>query len=513
LAFSVDGDAVVVAYDHEVHQWIVGASAPRITRVDRGVVRAMFASTLPLFTIVARESIDVYEIPPSKEDAPLSFCAAAAPTEQEFVFSVDLEHIVDAEFSPDSDMLAAIDEHGRISVWAASTYVLSGCFEYLYAIDVGSTEFSWLDSTNMIVSSEIGFGVWPIPRTAPEGPREDVHFGGRGARLACSPNERLAAFADPVKECGFVFVHFKSKTELDEQEEEEDTATRILRRSQSSRKSEIGVGVLPLLEHGVRDWWTVDEEPLCLAYSPDGKHCAVGALDGHLKIFNAETGYSLKVALMDPKTIYCVAFNREGTTLAVGGESSHIELLNIVPVHNQRSNNSNLRNSVDESSAGPGEVELLLEVNDEVHGIAFTTDDRFIVASAGQNVCVWTMTGDLICEQHVGPIQDVDVNAKMIAVACGHEGSMSLKSVKGEMRAVCVWDWKGTALDAPAQRLEFPEFVFACKFSPDSSRLLCADDSGNIRVYDTRDWSVLFSLKLTGGVRSASWACDSTTSR
>ena len=56
-----------------------------------------------------------------------------------------------------------------------------------------------------------------------------------------------------------------------------------------------------MLEHGVRDWWTVDEEPLCLAYSPDGKHCAVGALDGHLKVFNAETGYSLKVALMDPK--------------------------------------------------------------------------------------------------------------------------------------------------------------------------------------------------------------------
>ena len=65
---------------------------------------------------------------------------------------------------------------------------------------------------------------------------------------------------------------------------------------------------------------------LCVAYAPDGKTLATGAMDGTVRLWDAATGKEKAVLRGHRKSVYAVAFSLNGKLLASGGGGMALRL-------------------------------------------------------------------------------------------------------------------------------------------------------------------------------------------
>src|SRR5262249_37656696 len=58
---------------------------------------------------------------------------------------------------------------------------------------------------------------------------------------------------------------------------------------------------------------------LCIAFSPDGKTIATGAVEATIRLWDADTGAEIKVLRGHGDRVECLAFSPDGKTLLSGG--------------------------------------------------------------------------------------------------------------------------------------------------------------------------------------------------
>ncbi|HEX7312951.1 MAG TPA: caspase family protein [Pyrinomonadaceae bacterium] len=157
---------------------------------------------------------------------------------------------------------------------------------------------------------------------------------------------------------------------------------------------------------------------LALAYSPDGKLLATGALDGRIVLRDAGTGEA-RMELKHDAAVFSLAFNSEGTTLVSGDLDQNIYLWDVA---------TGARGKCFKGHLKPGHVEKGASVQ-------FTPDGKHI-ASGGTDgtVRLWdTATGKQLAsvQGHAGPVASIAFNHMSTMLAAGsNDASASIWDVR-----------------------------------------------------------------------------------
>jgi WD40 repeat protein/tRNA A-37 threonylcarbamoyl transferase component Bud32 len=205
------------------------------------------------------------------------------------------------------------------------------------------------------------------------------------------------------------------------------------------------VSAVPLRGH--KDTWA---HPRALAFSPDGKHLAVGCGDGTVRIHAANDWREVKILTNHTAWVGSVAFSRDGQWLAsTGGEHS-------IRVWRTRDWQ---------------ETAMLRGHEEEVWAVAFTPDGQHLVSgSKDHSVRLWPLTSPL------KPVEAVSVSGE-------GTGFIGLSGVcpysLGPSNVLTIWD--GQTLQVRQRLSSYPvPNVIGSVPSPDGRMLLMATAEGGL---------------------------------
>lgn len=196
-----------------------------------------------------------------------------------------------------------------------------------------------------------------------------------------------------------------------------------------------------------------------VAYSPDGRYLAVGANNGKIGIWQADTGQPAATWYAHEGAVYTVAFSPGGTMLASGGAEGKIHLWE---AHRGRL----LRTLVGHEAA----------VQEVVFGPKTPTSSQGRVlasASDDRSLRLWdTQTGELlnVLHGHTGFILTAAISPDSQVLASG-----------GRDRTVRLWDLESGRAHAVLE--EHEGWVTSVAFSPDGRLLASCGEDGAIRLW------------------------------
>lgn len=224
-----------------------------------------------------------------------------------------------------------------------------------------------------------------------------------------------------------------------------------------------------------------------VAISPDGRYAASGGFGQYLRLWDLLT--SLQIQKLSPAAT-CAAWSADGKLLLAGATDGRLHLWK-VPADLAR---------------GPWPPPRSAPGNGPVNAVAFALDGKG-VAGADSKGIVWTGrtdTDSLTLQPWLQSFpflafQGLAISPDGKTLACG-----------GAAKKVYLGEW-GAAPGTPGE-LNGPPLQAACTsvaFSPDGKRLVVADQSGRLNLWDAETRRHQRTISLPGPIRAAVFAPDS----
>jgi len=214
----------------------------------------------------------------------------------------------------------------------------------------------------------------------------------------------------------------------------------------------------------LRQFSSLERDPLSLAFSPDGNRIAAGCKDKLVHVWSVETGDSLLTLHGHEDWVNTVNFDVAGTTIVSGSDDSTIRLW-------------------DARTGAPRKV--LRGHLDNVNAVRFSADGKRLFSTSNDGtIKVWdpTPSQGLVELPHPDWIRCLDFSPDGKTIATGDED--------GFLR---IWSVREGALlrerKLPTRRL------ITIRFSPDGSRLAVGGISPEIDIVDPRDLSQIGRLQ------------------
>ena len=206
-----------------------------------------------------------------------------------------------------------------------------------------------------------------------------------------------------------------------------------------------------------------------LALSPDGKYLATGASDGHVRVWESDTGQLLLDLSIQSSTVWGIAFSPDGKLLATPGPDNTAKIW--------------------DAMTGKSRMTLAGH-SDEIRGLAFSPDGTKLgTASADASAKIWNLsTGEALITLtgHSDPLW---------AIAFSPDGTrLATSSRDGTAR---IWD---AATGQPLFTLEgHTNTVGDLAFSTDGTRLVTTSNDGVLKLWEIATGRGLLTLPGIGG--------------
>ena len=210
-----------------------------------------------------------------------------------------------------------------------------------------------------------------------------------------------------------------------------------------STNQDATVSVIPLTEYG----------PVTLAFSPDGKHLAVGSMGGTIRIHAANDWRQVKMLTNHTAWVSSLAFSKDGQWLA---SASFDHSIRVWRTHDWQ------------------ETATLRGHLDEVWAVAFTPDSqRLVTGSKDYSVRLWPLAG------RSKPVEEVSVSAE--GTTCFLSGLCPFSV--GPSNILTIWD--GQRLQVRQRLSNYPvPNVIGGRPSPDGRMLLMMTAEGRVWLTD-----------------------------
>jgi WD40 repeat protein/serine/threonine protein kinase len=280
-------------------------------------------------------------------------------------------------------------------------------------------------------------------------------------------------------------------------------------------------------DRGIRVWDVSRPEPTAfwpsefklssdLAFSRDGKHLARASWDALAEVWDTATGRKLQTFKGHSGIVNSIAFSPDGKRLATGGADGTVRLWDIAESGDAAATSlpdSGLRSVIPYLSPDGRSLLAITLGQDrqrpelwdtstrrmrsspiELEGVLMSVDwsgggQRLYLADAGKNVyIVETASG-----QVVGRFR---VSAEPSAYKTALSPDEKWYAYSGPGHTIQVWDVRAGALSRTIPGLSDDPRVL--KFNPDGTRLLGADVSGNVKLWDIATGRELVATTLTG---------------
>lgn len=230
------------------------------------------------------------------------------------------------------------------------------------------------------------------------------------------------------------------------------------------------------------------EGPITSAvYSPDGKSIMTASWDSTAIIWDATTGAQLKKLSADPRpslgSLSEAVFSPDGTLAALACMANRVEVWNV--------------------QTGKLVALLTAGLRDNVNGVAFSPDGRFLVSAGNQpEVRVWAVNG----WKEVGRLPghgDAVLRARF-----SPDGSyVASASADGTAR---VWRWGGEAgsVMSIAVLRGHTGPVVSVAFSPDGKQVITGSADNTVRVWEAMSGKLLATYRADSPVNDATFGPD-----
>lgn len=206
------------------------------------------------------------------------------------------------------------------------------------------------------------------------------------------------------------------------------------------------------------------ERVTAAAFSPDARLLATGSQDHEARIWDAETGQTVKVLSGHRGPVFGVAFSHDGKKLVTASTDHSVRLWDTQtwegvewPAHDQ-----------------------------EVWEAAFSPDDRYIVtASNDRTARVWEVASgrQMTVRQHVAEVTSAafSPDSRWVVSTSGHFGG-------GGPDAAQVSVWEASTGRAVANLRGHTSKVLDARFSPDGKWVVTSSADGSARLWDVSNW-------------------------
>ncbi|MEZ5537483.1 MAG: CHAT domain-containing protein [Thiolinea sp.] len=204
-----------------------------------------------------------------------------------------------------------------------------------------------------------------------------------------------------------------------------------------------------------------------VAYSPDGSTIASGAGDGKVRMWDTETGKNIKTLQGHTASIRSVAYSPDGNTIAASGTNRHLEAYPGVEDHNVR---------MWDTKTGQV-IKTLQGHSGDIWSVAYSPDGSTIAAGAYDGtVRMWdTKTGKTVrtLQGHRERTRSVTYSPDGSNIASG--------AYDGTVR---IWDTK-TRQNIKALQGHTSN-VLSVAYSPDGSTIASGENDSTVRIWDTK---------------------------
>lgn len=219
---------------------------------------------------------------------------------------------------------------------------------------------------------------------------------------------------------------------------------------------------------------------LSLAFSPCGKFLASSALDGSIKIWDAEKGTLLQTLQSGASSL---AFSPDGKFLA-GSEGGQIRLWR----------------------TKDWQLDKILRRQDikSNEPITFSPDGKLIVAGGGYweetQPNNWVITGGGIKIWDVDEgylLRELSSDKIIEAIAFSPDGKMlAAGSRDGNIFSIQIWDTENWT--QVTQLMQHTEAIRSITFMPDGSLMASGGDDNTIKIWETNNWQLVANLRSCG---------------
>lgn len=266
-----------------------------------------------------------------------------------------------------------------------------------------------------------------------------------------------------------------------------------------------------------------------VAFSPAGRYLASGGHDHTARIWDLETGRTIRTLRGHTNVVYGIAYSPDGQRLATASWDGTVriwdagsgkELFNfrgharsvhrVAFIHNGLHVASLSGESVKVWDAKTGEVVQTFEAVDGWmhYGLACSPDGQFLAVTAHQPpVIIWKIDNGLVA-------QTIESAAALVKnLAFSPDGSLLAGGAGDEVRSepgeVDVWEAQTGKL--VFRMLGHTEAIFGVAFSPDGRRLVSASLDHTVKIWDMATGHAALTLRAhTDTVRAVAFDADGT---
>ena len=236
----------------------------------------------------------------------------------------------------------------------------------------------------------------------------------------------------------------------------------------------------------------IDDHPIGLAWSPDGKRLAVAGVSGPITLFNGADGAVQHPLPGHPLGTMAISWHKDSRLLASVGQDGKVRLWD-----------AETGTQTSEMAGGASWVER----------IAFSPAGDWLVSAAGRKLRLWDATGELNCEYP-------DANSTITDIKWRYDGKQFAISA---YNGVVLYD---PTKAEPLHRFEWQGSTLTLEWSPDGKFIATGDQDSTVHFWFTdtgQDWQMWgYQTKVLelawsfnsrylatgGGTQAAIWDCS-----